>query len=109
MLTLPVPTTLLTITWTIIGFMFGRAFGKRLDQTIKKTEWFKGLGLMGKKLVGASLDFLHHFWIGLLLMVYSNQLIYTVEIYWFGYGLFLDDAPDIPPRFAKLFSYLARD
>ncbi len=57
-LTLPVPITLLQVTWTIIGFMFGRALGKQLDQTVKKTDWFKGYGLMRQKLIGAALDFL---------------------------------------------------
>jgi len=28
------------------------------------------------------------------------------EAYWFGYGLFIDDLPDIPKRFVEFFAYL---
>lgn len=106
-ISLPVPVTLLQITWAIIGFMFGRAFGKQLDHTIQETEWFKKQKLMAQWTVRAILDFMHHFWIGLLLMVYASLSPYPSELYWFGYGLFIDDAPDIPSRFAKYFTYLS--
>ena len=97
---LPAPETLLQTTWVIIGFMFGRAFGKQLDQTIQETDWYKSLGLIWQKIVSSSLDFLHHFEIGLLLMVYFSHI---PELYFFGMGLFIDDLPDIPARFKKWF------
>lgn len=110
------PTTLHALTWTTIGFMFGRSFGKRLDQTIKKTEWFKQRSELVKRLIGNALDFMHHFWMGMLLMLYSAQFasaiaalgIQTVPdtYYWFGVGLFLDDLPDLPERLKKYFNYL---
>lgn len=104
-LTLPVPTTMLQVTWAIIGFMFGRAFGKQLDHDIKQSEWFKKLDPVWRNIVGRALDFLHHFEVGLVMMVYGHHI---PEIYWFGYGLVVDDGPDIPRRFAKYFTYLGR-
>ena len=102
MIQIPAPETLLQITWTIIGFMLARAF-KNLDHTIKETIQFEKLDPISQFLLGATLDFFHHFWIGLLMMVYSYG---SQPVYWFGYGLFLDDLPDLPTRFRKYFDYL---
>lgn len=102
MITIPTPATLLAITWSIIGFMLARAF-KNIDHTIQETTGYKDLDPITQKFVAMLLDFLHHFWIGLLLMVYYPN---TPEIYWFGYGLFIDDLPDLPARFKKYFGYL---
>jgi hypothetical protein len=99
---LPLPQTLLEVTWFLIGFFAGRA-GAQCDHKVKETEWYNGLCPMQKYLVDALLDFTHHFWIGLLLMVYAVN----PEMYWFGMGLFVDDMPDIPSRFRKWFGYLA--
>jgi len=99
---IPAPETLLQITWTLIGFMFARSF-KNIDHFIKESEWYAALDKLGQFLVGGILDFFHHFWMGLLIMIYYPQ---PQECYWFGYGLFLDDLPDIPARFRKYFDYL---
>ena len=99
---IPAPETLLQITWTIIGFILARSF-KSVDHTIKESEWYKNLDEIGKFLVGGTLDFFHHFWIGMLLMVYYPHI---EEVYYFGYGLFIDDLPDVPSRFRKYFDYL---
>lgn len=96
---LPIPQTLFAATWFLIGFTFARAFGKQLDQMVQQTDWFLTLDAPRQWLVKASLDFLHHFWMGLLLMIYAPSESY----YWFGYGVFIDDLPDVPRRFKKWF------
>ena len=101
-ITIPSPQTLLQITWAIIGFMLARSF-KKLDHTIKQTTKYDTMDPISQFLIGGTLDFFHHFWIGMLLMVYCNS---SPEVYWFGYGLFIDDLPDIPTRFRKYFEYL---
>jgi len=104
-ISLPYPSNLFEATWFLIGFCAGRA-GARFDDNIKNSDWFKHLGYWRKKIVGFLLDFTHHFWIGLLLMVYTKNLL-SGELYWFGYGLFIDDLPDVPARFAGWFKHLA--
>lgn len=108
MITLPTPENLVQITWLFIGFMFGRAFGKQLDQEVQNSQWFKNRHPLCQWIIKRCLDFLHHFWIGLLIMIYvCDPCISTIdnEAYWFGYGLFLDDVPDIPKRFIRLIKY----
>ena len=117
-LNIPWPDTLFQVTWALIGFTFARAFGKQLDQDIQSSHWFKSLqgsqsliwGIVPPELLGnlilRLLDFLHHFWMGLLLMIYYPA---SSELYWVGWGLVLDDAPDIPARFAGYFTYLQRE
>jgi len=104
---LPIPKNLLEWTWLAIGIVFGRAFGKQLDHEIQESDWFKGLPLFYQKILRFILDFLHHFWVGLLLMCYSQCFSpYQIEVYWFGYGLFLDDLPDVPARIRRFIKYL---
>ncbi len=38
---IPIPDTFLAAVWFGIGLTFGRGFGKNLDHTIQKTNWFK--------------------------------------------------------------------
>ena len=104
-LTVPLPDTWLEATWFLIGFMLGRA-GAQIDYVVKQSQWFTQLPSTQQKFAEMGLNFLHHFWIGMLLMVYAIDPIKT-EMYWFGVGLFVDDMPDIPARFAKWFKYLA--
>jgi len=94
MITLPIPQTFFELVWLGIGICFGRSFGKRLDYRTQRTEWYRKRGDFSKWLVKSLLDFLHHWWIGALLMLYAPR----PELFWFGYGLFLDDLPDIPQR-----------
>jgi len=98
---IPLPETLLQVTWFLIGFFAGRA-GAKTDNTVKESEWFKKQNKTVQSAISGLLDFTHHFWMGLLLMTYA---IYP-EMYWLGVGLFVDDMPDVPARFAKWFSYL---
>jgi hypothetical protein len=110
-LSLPVPGTLLQVTWLIIGFMFGRAFAKYLDRTIQAADEFKCQNKLTQTLVKNALNFLHHFWMGLLLIVYASQIASPLRIEadvvaFFGLGLFLDDLPDVPRRFRKYFASL---
>jgi len=94
---LPIPQTLFEITWTLIGWLLARAFAKvdkkGLDEAIleyvEKKEYTKNEAFM-RWLGERSLHFLHHFWMGLLLIAY-----YPVhgcpELMWFGLGLFAED------------------
>ena len=89
---LPLPQTLFEVTWTIIGIQFGYVFGKLngngggVDQDIEKGcsrfSWF------WQRCLKRALNFLHHYWIGLLLIVYN---IGVPELKWLGLGLFLED------------------
>jgi len=101
---LPFPETLLQATWFLIGLFAGRG-GAKSDNIVKESDWYKKRGPITQKIINGLLDFTHHFWIGMLLMVYAVN----PEMYWFGMGLFIDDLPDIPPRFIKWFNYLKRD
>ncbi len=110
-LELPVPSTLLQVTWLLVGFMFSRAFAKNLDHAVQETDQFKAQGKFAQTLIKNLLNFLHHFWIGLLLIVYSAQIASPLHfspdvIAFFGLGLFLDDLPDIPQWFRKYFQCL---
>lgn len=96
--TIPTPETLLALVFAGIGIAFGRGFGKRLDQDIQNSEWFKHRSPITRNFLKRMLDVLHHWWMGGLLMVYYPD---TPEFYWFGWGLFVDDLPDIPPRLLK--------
>jgi len=110
---IPAPTTFVQIVWALIGFFFARAFGKQLDQDIQNSSWFNNLNEEWKKnFIKRLLDFTHHLWLGLLIMIMygSSEIIIIGRLqiapYWIGYGWVIDDAPDIPPRFRKYFSYL---
>jgi hypothetical protein len=103
------PPTFETALLFAMGIMFGRCFGKEMDQTIQKTEWFKSLNNPSKWLVKRILDFTHHWWIGGLLMILAPQIgthfadpALGLSIYWFGAGLFIDDLPDLPPRLQEM-------
>ncbi len=111
MIELPIPSTLLQISWLLIGFTFARAFGKNLDQIVKSSGFFKKQNSVAQWLLSALLDFLHHFWVGLLLMSYAGQVAALIPVesdvlYFYGLGMFLDDLPDVPRRFQKYFKGL---
>jgi len=106
MITIPAPGSILEITWLLIGISFARGFGKKLDQGIQASDWFKKLPGWQSAFLSRLLDCLHHFWMGLLLMTYAALVPFSNEIFWFGTGLFLDDLPDVPARFKNLFQYL---
>jgi hypothetical protein len=40
-LQIPVPDTFLARSGSALGLTFGRVFGKNLDQTIQKIDWYK--------------------------------------------------------------------
>ena len=98
-ITIPIPPDFLSWVWFGIGLNFGRAFGKRIDQEIQTTEWFKNKPTWLRWIIKRLLDFLHHWWVGALLMCYFPNI---PEIYWFGAGLLTDDLPDIPRRAKEL-------
>ncbi len=95
--------------WMAIGFVFARAFGKQMDQGVQTTAWFNGLKDWQKGLVSRLLDFGHHWWMGLLLWFYAPSMTlptgFDAPLQFLGLGWFIDDLPDVPPRFRKFFSY----
>lgn len=93
----PTPASLLEWTWFLIGLTLGRAF-KGCDYQLQQTEWFKKQGKFTQWTIKRLLDFLHHFWIGLLLVVYAPY----PELIWLGWALFVDDLPDVPRRVGKI-------
>lgn len=106
MIALPFPVSFVQVVWLGIGLTFGRCFGKNLDQEIQGSDWFKGLGDLQQSVVRRLLDFLHHWWMGGLLMVMFGDV---EVVFWFGYGLLLDDIPDMPARLRKFLSYLWKE
>ncbi len=100
---IPTPTTLLGVVWFLLGIQFGRSFGKKLDQDIQAGEWFKALDQWQQWILKRALDFFHHWWIGALMVLYLPQY---QEVVWFGWGLIVDDLPDIPRRYGITFSGL---
>jgi len=102
-LVIPYPSGLEDWTWLLIGLMFARAFGKPLDYWIQRTSIYARLPRIGKLLVKSLANFLHHFWVGLLLMTYASLTAFPNPVFWFGAGLFLADMPDVPERFRKYF------
>jgi len=95
---LPVPQSLFDFAFALIGWQIGRAFGS-LDVEILEALKDKPF----KRTIFALLHFFHHYWIGLLLIVFCQQLIvdwnapfWTVQgiyrmLLWIGYGLFVED------------------
>ena len=115
-ITIPTPSSFIQIVFAGIGIAFGRAY-KKCDYVAQQTGWFKNLSPTGQWFVKATLDALHHWWMGALLMVWSKFFIFPFpspelplitanEIFWFGWGLFIDDLPDLAPRLKKLLKYL---
>lgn len=99
MIEIPIPVTNLEIVALAMGITFGRNFGKRLDQSVKKSKWFTGRHDVWRWLIGNILDFTHHWWIGALVWLYAMQIsgIILVDqsfIMFFGVGLFVDDIRD---------------
>lgn len=90
---LPVPQTLLEITWVLIGWQLGKSFGTiknnggggSVDNYIREHGKLKG---WSKMVVERILYFVHHYFIGLLLIVYD---IGIPETKWLGLGLALED------------------
>jgi hypothetical protein len=97
-LIIPTPETLIAITFFGMGIVFGRGFGKRLDQDIQASEWFMKQPELNKWIFKRLLDVTHHWWIGMLMVLY---LPYE-ECIWFGWGLVVDDIPDLPFRYSGL-------
>jgi len=95
---LPVPKTLFDFTFAVIGWQLGNAFSKHdnigLDDAIMKHGKFKGIW---KFIISRLLHFFHHYWIGLLLMVFClpanwpDPNWWQGALYWIGYGLFIED------------------
>ena len=99
---LPVPKTLFEFTFAVIGWQLGNAFSKHdnigFDEALMAEGFWSKVGGFAKFLVKRTLHFLHHYWMGLLLMVFCvpvnwpNPLWWQGALYWLGYGLFIEDA-----------------
>jgi len=106
---IPVPKTFFELAWTGIGWLFAASFAqfnntdfdtyvekklgiKNGEQPISDSTWWKWFG---ERL----LHFVHHWWIGALLMIYFGPVAYYLdmpkifvpEIFWFGVGAFMED------------------
>jgi hypothetical protein len=112
---IPSPSTIEEILWFGIGLTFARAFAES-DHALQNTEWFKTLeSSIAKYLVKSFMDAFHHWWIGGILIVYNVQIstfipsgffITPLIVYWVGWGILIDDLPDLPPRIKKYFKYI---
>lgn len=98
---IPVPLNNFQILWLFIGMIFGRSFGKKLDYELQQTKWFKDRHPFWQGLFKRFLDFMHHWWIGAIIWLYSPMITrrflwssIEMEIMWFGIGLFIDDIRD---------------
>lgn len=106
------PSNLIMVTWALIGFFYARAFGKKIDYEIQQTPTYQNLNPFIKYIVNCLLDATHHLWIGLLIMIRfgPEEIIYhlgwPLMPYWIGWGIFIDDLPDVPGRFREYFAYL---
>ena len=72
-----------------------------MDEAIENTEvWHKKFGLTLQWFLNRLLHFVHHWWIGMLFVLYCGTtsyylgmpLIPSPELYWIGFGMFVEDA-----------------
>jgi hypothetical protein len=102
---IPAPSNLFEWTWTGIGVLFSAAFSRvnnqGLDEALQDTNcWKEKLGKIGKWLGSRLLHFIHHWWAGLLFVIYCGTTAFYEgmpkipfpELYWLGVGMFLEDA-----------------
>ena len=109
---IPTPDTNIEFFWALLGVQFGRSFGKRLDQNIQGSKWFKDIGKKNyygipgytvQWFIRTILDVTHHWWFGGILWLYPTQILdflgwpasWAVAVSFFGIGLMFDDLRDI--------------
>lgn len=98
-----VPGNSVELGWWAIGGGFARAFGKQLDYDIQQSPWFTGADPFTRNFTKRLLDFTHHWWLGWILMEYISPTVpFTVELYWFGAGVLVDDLPDLVLRVKEM-------
>lgn len=105
----PVPTTFDQIIFAAIGWQAGSTIGDKIDDAMKDTQSYKKLGGISKSIVDMLLAFIHHWMLGALIMIYVTRfgfpvwwVFQTSDIFWFGVGLFAQDAKDIPLKYTAL-------
>jgi TRAP-type mannitol/chloroaromatic compound transport system permease small subunit len=81
--------------------MIGRE-GARIDWIVKQDPWYLNLSTTRRAIIDMILNMMHHWWMGLLLVLYTPW----VETQWFGWGLASNDIPDIPTRIVVKYGYL---
>jgi len=96
---LPVPQNIFQLLWAAIGWQAGAAFGKSLDEDIlrrvRKHKWLRKF----YPFIARVLHFIHHWWIGGLIVIYFGAVqyypnmphFYCPELFWFGIGLAIQD------------------
>jgi len=107
------PVLILVILGASSGLVVGRAF-KKIDYEIQRIPAVTKSSRFKKFLIVATLNCIHHFQFGLALMYLAYYFKASGSIgdhgfaliYSFGFGLVVDDAPDLPARFRRYFSYL---
>ena len=110
LLEIPTPETLVQLVWLGLGIVFARGFGKQLDQDIQTSMWFSTLNEVQQNILKRLLDVMHHWWMGLLLVIYATNSFTLIgqavnvnaELVWFGWGMVVDDLPDIPFRYGVM-------
>ena len=105
----PPPPTVEAFAWFLFTLYFTRAFCKELDQSIQATDWFRELPSGYQWILKRLLDLLHHWYIGLFIMIYAERItqhipLDSVTIFWIGFAVLIDDVPDMPPRLREIFS-----
>jgi len=101
MFEIPIPQTYFEFLWIGIGLQLGLAYGDRLDEEIKNSKWFASIPNPLNGFLIRTLKFMHHWILGLILVVYCNQIpsfsiFEALSYYWLGFGLFMGDALDYP-------------
>jgi hypothetical protein len=101
MIEIPVPSTLLQFLWIGVGLQLTLAYGEKLDEDICGSGWFTGIPEPFKGLIERTLKFIHHWILGLILVVYAIQIGAYVgghveEVLWLGWGIFSGDVLDYP-------------
>jgi hypothetical protein len=101
MIEIPVPQTLLQFLWIGVGLQLALAYGEKLDDQICSALWFTSLPDVVKGLLQRTMKFIHHWILGLILVVYAAQVGaylggHVDEVLWLGWGIFAGDALDYP-------------
>jgi len=105
------PQTIEQLLWLLLSFSTSLTFFKELDHELQETEPFKKLaedksliGILKYRASKVALDLLHHWYIGLGLIIYSN----TPILQWIGGGLLVADIPDFIGRVENMILTMAQ-
>ncbi len=112
----PIPSSNIEIYWTMLGILFGHSFGSKLDQQLQSTDLFLNSGKLSKWFMKAAMDFLHHWWLGGFLWLYSEGVAtfigkpsWQTPILFFGFGILISDISDIDNIRRRYFNHQDED